>query len=387
MNTTPSPLLEVDNLVKHYPIRHGLFHREAGAVRAVDGVSFSLKEGETFGLVGESGCGKSTLVKALLWLDPPTAGEVRFQGKRVTGDDVQALRRHMQMVFQDPYTSLPPRMRVGDVVADPLRIHKLGDRDTIERRVRHLLQEVGLNPARSHEYPFQFSGGQRQRIGIARALAVEPALLLLDEAVSALDVSVQAQVLNLLKDLQERRRLTYIFISHDLGVVRYMSDRIAVMYLGRFVEQGPAEQVATRPIHPYTRALLSAVPELHVHKRRAERIRLTGEPPKPSNPPSGCAFHPRCPMAQAICATETPPLREWLPGRFAACHFALESLHAGEATPPSVIPPPLSVIPTKEGSRLPAAGLSHVPRSFVPQDDSVVGDDEKVRETTLGGEK
>jgi oligopeptide transport system ATP-binding protein len=378
-------LLEVDNLDKHYPIRHGLLHREAGAVRAVDGVSFSLKEGETFGLVGESGCGKSTLVKALLLLDPPTAGEVRFRGKPVTAADAQTLRRHVQMVFQDPYTSLPPRMRVGDVVADPLRIHKLGDRATIERRVRQLLQEVGLDPARIHEYPFQFSGGQRQRIGIARALAVEPALLLLDEAVSALDVSVQAQVLNLLKDLQERHRLTYIFISHDLGVVRYMSDRIAVMYLGKFVEQGPAEQVATQPIHPYTRALLSAVPDLQVHKRRGARIQLAGEPPNPSNPPSGCAFHPRCPMAQAICSVETPPLREWQPGRFAACHFALESLHAGEATPASVIPSPSVILSVSEESRLPAAGSSHEPRSFVPQDDNVVGDGETKRENTLGG--
>jgi oligopeptide/dipeptide ABC transporter ATP-binding protein len=330
MNAIPAPLLDVDNLVKHYPIRKGLFQRDAGAVRAVDGVSFSLREGETFGLVGESGCGKSTLVKSLLFLDPPTAGEVRFRGQTVGADDAQSLRRHMQIVFQDPYTSLPPRMTVGDVVSDPLRIHKLGDRATIERKVRQLLQEVGLNPARANEYPFQFSGGQRQRIGIARALAVDPALLLLDEAVSALDVSVQAQVLNLLKDLQVQHRLTYIFISHDLGVVRYMSDRIAVMYLGKIVEQGPAEAVAMRPMHPYTRALLSAVPELH--KRRGERIRLRGEPPKPTNPPPGCAFHPRCPMAQPVCRVETPLLREWQPGHIAACHFALESLEVGQRT-------------------------------------------------------
>ena len=317
-------LLEVTNLVKHYPVRKGLLRREAGAVRAVDGVSFALREGETFGLVGESGCGKSTLVKSLLFLDPPTAGEVRFRGRPVTTEEARSLRRHIQIVFQDPYTSLPPRMTVGDIVADPLRIHRIGDRAEVERRVRHLLQEVGLNPARAGDLPFQFSGGQRQRIGIARALAVEPALVLLDEAVSALDVSVQAQVLNLLKDLQERHRLTYVFISHDLGVVRYMSDRIGVMYLGRIVEQGTAEEVATRPMHPYTRALLSAVPALH--KRRGERIRLAGEPPKPSAPPPGCPFHPRCPMARPVCATETPLLHEWLPGRFAACHFALESL-------------------------------------------------------------
>ncbi len=318
------PILEVENLVKHYPVRGGLFARDAGAVRAVDGVSFSLQQGETFGLVGESGCGKSTLVKTLLWLEEPTAGEIRFRGQPVTAGGARALRRQVQIVFQDPYTSLPPRMTVGDVVADPLHIHKLGDRASIRLRVQQLLREVGLNPDRAREYPFQFSGGQRQRIGIARALAVEPDLMLLDEAVSALDVSVQAQILNLLKDLQERHGLTYIFISHDLNVVRYMSDRIAVMYLGKIVEQGPANAVATRPLHPYTRALLSAAPDLE--RRRGQRIRLSGEPPKPTNPPSGCAFHPRCPMAQPRCSVETPQLREWLPGHVAACHFALDPL-------------------------------------------------------------
>ena len=339
------PLLEVADLVKHFPIRKGLLRREVGAVRAVDGVSFSLQEGETFGLVGESGCGKSTLVKSLLFLDRPTAGEVRFRGQPVTTRDTRSLRRHVQIVFQDPYTSLPPRMTIGDIVADPLRIHKMGDRAAVARKVRQLLQEVGLDPARTGEYPFQFSGGQRQRIGIARALAIDPALVLLDEAVSALDVSVQAQVLNLLKDLQARHRLTYVFISHDLGVVRYMSDRIGVMYVGKIVEQGPAEAVAARPMHPYTRALLSAVPSLQ--RGRSERIRLAGEPPKPTNPPPGCAFHPRCPLARPICAAEPPALREWLPDRWAACHFALESL-AGAAGPAEGVSPLRGVGPGSE---------------------------------------
>jgi oligopeptide/dipeptide ABC transporter ATP-binding protein len=319
------PLLEALELRMHYPLRRGLLGRETTVVRAVDGVSFSLAPGETLGLVGESGCGKSTLVKNLLFLEKPTGGEIRFQGETVTEADAARLRRQAQIVFQDPYTSLPPRMRVADIIGDPLRIHRLADQQTAARRARALMQEVGLNPARARDYPFQFSGGQRQRIGIARALAIEPTLLLLDEAVSALDVSVQAQVLNLLRDLQERRGLTYIFISHDLGVVRYMSDRIAVMYLGKIVEQGAAGDVYERPLHPYTRALVSAVPSL---RRRGERIRLQGEPPKPTDPPTGCAFHPRCPMAQAVCGEVPPPLREWLPGRFAACHFALDPMPA-----------------------------------------------------------
>ncbi len=316
------PLLEVKNLTKHFPIRRGILGREVGVVRAVDGVSFTLEEGETLGLVGESGCGKTTLVRSLLFLEPPTTGEVRFRGEPVTVADAQRFRRHVQIVFQDPYQSLPPRMTIGEIVADPLKIHKVGDQKTIETRVRQLLAEVGLDPARSGDYPFQFSGGQRQRVGIARALAIEPSLVLLDESVSALDVSVQAQVLNLLKDIQERRRLSYIFISHDLSVVRYMSDRIAVMYLGRIVEHGPAEDVVEKPLHPYTRALLSAVPSLR--RRTATRARLRGEPPSPANPPSGCAFHTRCPLARPECAERRPELIEWLPGRQAACHFALE---------------------------------------------------------------
>ncbi|MDQ3412124.1 MAG: ATP-binding cassette domain-containing protein, partial [Chloroflexota bacterium] len=319
------PLLEARDLSTHFPVRRGLFRRESKAVRAVDGVSLTLAPGETLGLVGESGCGKSTLVKTLLFLEQPTGGEIRFGGEAVTAADAGRLRRQAQIVFQDPYTSLPPRMRVAEIIADPLRIHRLAGRAAAERRALALMREVGLNPARGHDYPFQFSGGQRQRISIARALAIEPSLLLLDEAVSALDVSVQAQVLNLLRDLQERRGLAYIFISHDLGVIRYMSDRIAVMYLGKIVEHGPAATLYERPLHPYSRALVSAVPSL---RRRGERIRLAGEPPNPTAPPSGCAFHPRCPLAQPVCAERTPALQEWRPGRFAACHFALQPLPA-----------------------------------------------------------
>lgn len=316
------PILEVADLVKHYPVRGGLRRRAVSAVRAVDGVSFGLVEGETFGLVGESGCGKSTLVKTLLWLEPPTSGTIRFRGREITASDATSLRRHVQIVFQDPYTSLPPRMRVGEIVADPIRIHRSVESTEVGARVARVLREVGIDPGRSVEYPFQFSGGQRQRIGIARALGVDPAVLLLDEAVSALDVSVQAQVLNLLRDLQDRHRLTYVFISHDVGLVGHMSDRIGVMYLGKIVEQGPAAEVTTDPLHPYTRALLSAVPSLR--RKRTDRIRLHGEPPKPTDPPSGCPFHPRCPMAQPVCSEQTPPLREWSTNRLSACHFALE---------------------------------------------------------------
>jgi oligopeptide/dipeptide ABC transporter ATP-binding protein len=318
---TNTPILEVKHLVKRFPVRSGGFGRSKATVAAVDGVSFTLHEGETLGLVGESGCGKSTLVKSILLLEKPTSGEIWFRGVQLSQADAQRVRRQIQIVFQDPYQSLPPRMTVGDIIADPMRIHKLGDRETIAERVRHLMQEVGLNPDRAGQYPFQFSGGQRQRVGIARALAVEPSLLLLDESVSALDVSVQAQVLNLLKDLQTLHGLTYILISHDLGVVGHMSDRIAVMYLGKIVEIGPAATVMDEPLHPYTGALISAIPSLT--RKRSERIRLAGEPPKPTAPPSGCPFHPRCPVAQAICAEQVPVWTEWKPERFAACHFPL----------------------------------------------------------------
>jgi oligopeptide transport system ATP-binding protein len=326
-----APILEVENLVKYFPVRSGPFGREKATVMAVDGVSFSVNEGETLGLVGESGCGKSTLVKSILLLERPTSGEIRFRGETLTLSDAHRLRRQIQIVFQDPYQSLPPRMTVGDIIADPMRIHKIGDRVAIAARVRHLLQEVGLNPDRASQYPFQFSGGQRQRIGIARALAVEPSILLLDESVSALDVSVQAQVLNLLKELQKLHGLTYIFISHDLGVVGHMSDRIAVMYLGKLVEIGPSSEIMGRPLHPYTGALLSAVPSLG--RKRSERVRLAGEPPKPTNPPPGCPFHPRCPIAQPICSLQVPIWTEWKPGRFASCHFALDVFEGRTALP------------------------------------------------------
>ena len=316
-------LLQVDHLSKHYPIRTGVIGRRSiGAVRALDDVSFTLDRGETLGVVGESGCGKSTLARTVLWLEEPTGGEVRFRGKRIARKDLATLRKEMQIVFQDPYTSLPPRMRVRDIVADPLEIHGQVAGEAIPQTVERVLREVGLDPARSGQYPFQFSGGQRQRIGIARALAVNPAVVCLDESVSALDVSVQAQVLNLLRDLQQRHGLAYLFISHDLSVVRYLSDRIAVMYLGRIVEEGSTEAIAAKPLHPYTVALLAAAPSLS--RNEPARIALPGEPPSPTNPPTGCAFHPRCPMAAERCQAERPELIEWLPGRKSACHFALD---------------------------------------------------------------
>lgn len=314
------PILSVQNLKKHFPVRRGLLSRKTQELRAVDGVSFDLERGTTMGIVGESGCGKSTLARTLLLLDEPTSGRILFDGTQFAYGDAQKLRRRMQIVFQDPYTSLPPRMRVGDVIGEAMRIHGLDSSDQIDREVRWLMQEVGLDASRARQYAYQFSGGQRQRIGIARALAVQPEVIVLDESVSALDVSVQAQILNLLHDLQERRGLSYLFISHDLSVVRYLSKTISVMYLGKIVEQGPADEVYRNPIHPYTRALLSAAPSLR--RTRHERIRLTGEPPKPTDPPAGCAFHPRCPMAEAICAQDTPELKAWLPERLSACHFA-----------------------------------------------------------------
>ena len=318
-----APLLQVDQLSKHYPVRGGMFGRHAtGAVRALDDVSFTLDGGETLGVVGESGCGKSTLARTVLWLEEPTSGSVRFRGKTIDKSALATLRKEMQIVFQDPYTSLPPRMRVRDIVADPLEIHGPVRGETIPQTVERLFREVGLDPARSGQYPFQFSGGQRQRIGIARALAVNPAVVCLDESVSALDVSVQAQVLNLLRDLQQRHGLAYLFISHDLSVVRYLSDRIAVMYLGRIVEEGPAGALSENPLHPYTVALLEAAPSLA--RSEPARIALQGEPPSPTNPPPGCAFHPRCPMATELCQSERPELTEWLPGRKSACHFALD---------------------------------------------------------------
>lgn len=318
-----APLLELVDVHKHYTVRSGI-SRKPATVRAVDGVTLSIARGETLGLVGESGCGKSTLARTLVLLEKLDGGEVLFDGAAITPSDASELRRKIQMVFQDPYTSLPPHMKVNRIVAEPLLIHRTSTGDELRTRVAGLLADVGLPAAIGDKRPAELSGGQRQRVGIARALALDPSLVIADEAVSALDVSVQAQILNLLKSLQDRLGLTMLFVSHDIGVVTYLSQRIAVMYLGKIVETGPADEVYQRPLHPYTRALMAAVPS--IEQRGRERIEVRGDPPDPKNPPPGCAFHPRCPMAQEICRHEAPPIREWLPGRDAACHFALDGI-------------------------------------------------------------
>jgi peptide/nickel transport system ATP-binding protein len=319
------PLLEVEHLVKYFPIKEGLLiDREVAAVHAVDDVSLTLHEGETLGLVGESGCGKSTLCRAIMQLIKPTSGSVRFQCQELVGrsrKDLQPLRREIQMIFQDPFASLNPRKRVGQIVGDPLKLHGLASGRELRRDVQELLERVGLSAEHYNRFPHEFSGGQRQRIGIARALALRPKLIIADEPVSALDVSIQAQIINLLEDLQDEFNLSYIFVAHDLGVVRHVSDRIAVMYLGKIVERSPGSVLYERPIHPYSVALLSAVP-IPDPKANAERkpVVLEGDVPSPVDPPPACRFHTRCPWATEICSQDEPPLAEYGEGQAAACH-------------------------------------------------------------------
>ena len=332
MTDLSAPLVAVDGLVKHFPGERRFLGlgRQRGAVRAVDGVSFAIAPGQTLGLVGESGCGKSTVGRTILRLIEPDAGRITIDGQDVLALDargLRALRRRMQIVFQDPYGSLNPRMTVRQALAEPLAIHRLAAGTEAERRIGSLLEEVGLDPSFATSYPHELSGGQRQRVGIARALSVEPQFLVLDEPVSALDVSVQAQVLNLLADLQQRRRLTFLFIAHDLAVVKHIADHVAVMYLGKIVERAPAAALYATPRHPYTTSLLSAVP-VPDPKAQRQRIVLPGEVPSPANPPPGCPFHPRCPHPKknARCRTEPPALRPVAPGQLAACHFAEQPL-------------------------------------------------------------
>jgi peptide/nickel transport system ATP-binding protein len=349
-----SPLVEVEHLQLYFPIKEGIvFDREVARVHAVDDVTFQLREGETLGLVGESGCGKTTLSRAVMRLIDATGGSIRFHGNDITNAsrrELQPLRREMQMVFQDPFASLNPRKRISQIIGLPLRLHGV-PRDDVESRVRELLDRVGLHPEHVNRYPHEFSGGQRQRIGVARALALEPKLIVLDEPVSALDVSVQAQIINLLDDLQDDFGLTYLFVAHDLSVVRHVSDSIAVMYLGKLMEVSPAEELYTKPIHPYTSALLAAIPIPDPRENRArERMVVSGEPPNPIDPPSGCVFHPRCPRATEVCRRVEPPLTRFPNGHLAACHHPLnvspEEIQGAERAPSS---------PLSAGDELPSA--------------------------------
>jgi oligopeptide transport system ATP-binding protein len=319
-------LLQVDDLVMHFPIYRGVIQRQVGAVRAVDGVSFDIKRGETLGLVGESGCGKSTTGRTILQLYRPTAGAVQFEDVdlvHLKGEELRKIRRKMQMIFQDPYASLNPRMTVADIVGEPLIVHEVAKGKEIQDRVQHLLEIVNLNPSFASRYPHEFSGGQRQRIGIARALALQPSFIICDEPISALDVSIQAQVVNLLEELQEQFNLTYLFIAHDLSMVKHISDRVAVMYLGVIVELASRDELYAKPLHPYTQALLSAVPIPDpIADAKRKRTILQGDVPSPANPPSGCRFRTRCPIAEAVCAESRPEFREIKPGHFVACFFA-----------------------------------------------------------------
>jgi oligopeptide/dipeptide ABC transporter ATP-binding protein len=324
-------LLEVKNLKVHFPVKHGMFSRVREFVKAVDDVSFAIEPGETLGLVGESGCGKTTLGRAIVRLVEPTAGSVLLNGEDITqmnGSELRMRRRKFQMIFQDPYGSLNPRMTVEQIVGEALDIHKLTDsKSARQKRIAELLKAVGLDAVYAQRYPHEFSGGQRQRIGIARALAVEPELIICDEPVSALDVSVQAQIINLLHDLQQQRGIAYLFIAHDLAVVEHISRRVMVMYLGKVVEMADAKNIIGEPQHPYTQALISAIPEVDPETKR-QRIILPGDVPSPIHPPGGCPFHPRCPIAEERCRTEVPAIREVAKAHFAACHLAGTKIEA-----------------------------------------------------------
>jgi oligopeptide/dipeptide ABC transporter ATP-binding protein len=363
-----TPLVEVKDLVKHFPIRRGmLIQRQVGAVKAVDGVSFDVEQGETLGIVGETGCGKSTTARLLCRLMDPTSGTIKIDGKDISaqkGDELKALHRDMQMVFQDPYSSLNPRKSVGSIISDPFVIHGMykGDGER-KRRVQDLMDRVGLNPEHYNRYPHEFSGGQRQRIGVARAIALEPKLLVADEPVSALDVSIQAQVLNLLRALQREMGLTLIFIAHDLSVVRHMCDRVAVMYLGKIVELASSDVLYSSPRHPYTGALLSAVPVADPTGGSRERQLLTGDVPSPANPPAGCRFHTRCPKAQPLCSHDEPLLKRKAGGGLAACHYPLTDEEVATRLPVALTRPRTARMPAQSSTDSPWPSTSSPPTS------------------------